>query len=248
MLHFPRGENCEVVYCNIEGIAFVTDRLLAAGAAFVCLYYNYLSPWGVQSFLWASCGLLLLFVCLLFMSHTSITLFLSVSFCLYLRLLFICLLRFLSSFYLFSAVSVSLSFSLSLQTLLLFVCYLHFLLLPVSLSICLFPHAINNILFLLFCLLGWGSVSLFAFLSVVMFLVVSSHCLSPLVFLACLCLLLLLSPFAALFFCCCLLLLQSPFAAVSFVSAVSDKMKRWQDYRCYAKGESVHLFTLPSAI
>ncbi|OEH79669.1 hypothetical protein cyc_03293 [Cyclospora cayetanensis] len=32
VLHFPRDESCEIMYCNIEGIAFINDRLIAAAS------------------------------------------------------------------------------------------------------------------------------------------------------------------------------------------------------------------------
>lgn len=33
VLHFPRDNDCNVVYCNIEGIAFINDRMIVAGKA-----------------------------------------------------------------------------------------------------------------------------------------------------------------------------------------------------------------------
>ena len=43
MLHFPRDDDCNVVYCNIEGIAFINDRMIAAGSL-GCLPFSYLLP------------------------------------------------------------------------------------------------------------------------------------------------------------------------------------------------------------
>ncbi|XP_026193556.1 uncharacterized protein LOC34620013 [Cyclospora cayetanensis] len=56
VLHFPRDESCEIMYCNIEGIAFINDRLIAAGGQFERPTSNVAVTCGIHSTAFPSRG------------------------------------------------------------------------------------------------------------------------------------------------------------------------------------------------